>query len=143
VVATDERQAGVVSGAAARMVAVHSELGARVQVYQDRLAVPARGAAFQVLPAVPKGLEGTRPERAILDEFGVMSRDVYEVVSLASGKRGTALILGIGTASGLVGLRACRPARLGRRASRGRDVRVAGILRGRFEDHPSKRLTLI
>jgi phage terminase large subunit-like protein len=97
VVATDERQAGIVFGAAARMVELHAELAARVQVYQDRLVVPARGASFQVLPAVPKRLEGLDPTLAILDEFGVISRDVYEVVSLASGKRDASLILGIGT----------------------------------------------
>ena len=97
VVATDERQAGIVFGAAARMVELHPELAARVQVYQDRLVVPARGASFQVLPAVPRRLEGLDPTLAILDEFGVISRDVYEVVSLASGKRDSSLILGIGT----------------------------------------------
>src|SRR4029453_7529679 len=94
VVATDQRQAGIVFGAAARMVELHAELANRVQVYQDRLVVPARGASFRVLPAVPKRLEGLDPTLAILDEFGVISRDVYEVVSLASGKRDTSLILG-------------------------------------------------
>lgn len=97
VVATDERQAGIVFGAAARMVELHPELATRVQVYQDRVVVPARGASFQVLPAVPKRLEGLDPTLAILDEFGVISRDVYEVVSLTSGRRETSLILGIGT----------------------------------------------
>jgi phage terminase large subunit-like protein len=96
VVATDERQAGIVFGAAARMVELHPELAARVQVYQDRLVVPARGASFRVLPAVPKRLEGLDPTLAILDEFGVISRDVYEVIALAAGKR-VPLTLGIGT----------------------------------------------
>jgi hypothetical protein len=47
VVATDERQAGIVLGAAARMVELHPELAAPVQVYQDRLAVPVRGGTFR------------------------------------------------------------------------------------------------
>ena len=97
VVATDERQAGIVFGAAARMVELHAELAGRVQVYQDRLTVPARGATFQVLPAVPKRLEGLDPTLAILDEFGRIDRETYEVVGLASGKRDASLVLGIGT----------------------------------------------
>ena len=52
VAATDERQAGLCSW---------------VQVYQDRLTVPSRGASFQVLPAVPKRLEGLDFTLAILD----------------------------------------------------------------------------
>jgi phage terminase large subunit-like protein len=97
VAATDERQAGLCFRTAARMVELHPELEARVQVYQDRLAVPARGAWFHVLPAVPKRLEGLDPTLAILDEVGVIDREVYEVVSLASGKRESSLVLGIGT----------------------------------------------
>jgi phage terminase large subunit-like protein len=58
VVATDERQAGIVFRAARRMVELHEELAGRVQVYAFRLTVPSRGASFQVLPAVPKRLEG-------------------------------------------------------------------------------------
>jgi phage terminase large subunit-like protein len=58
VAATDERQAGLCFGVAARMVELHDDLAARVQVFQDKLVVPGRGASFQVLPAVPKRLEG-------------------------------------------------------------------------------------
>lgn len=97
VAATDERQAGLCFRAAARMVELNEDLAARVQVYQDRPAVPARGAWFHVLHAVPKRLEGLDPTLAILDEVGVIDREVYEVVSLASGKRESSLVLGIGT----------------------------------------------
>jgi phage terminase large subunit-like protein len=86
VVATDERQAGLCFRAAARMVELHPALARRVQPYADHLAVPARGASFQVLPAVPKRLEGLDYTLAILDEAGRIDRDVFEVVSLASGK---------------------------------------------------------
>lgn len=97
VAATDERQAGLCFRTAARMVELNPELEARVQQFQDRLAVPERGASFQVLPAAPKRLEGLDPTTAILDEIGVMDREVYETISLASGKRETSLVLGIGT----------------------------------------------
>jgi phage terminase large subunit-like protein len=97
VAATDERQAGLCFGVAARMVELHDELAARVQVFQDKLVVPGRGASFQVLPAVPKRLEGLDFSLAILDEFGRMEREVYEVVVGASGKRPTSTAIGIGT----------------------------------------------
>jgi phage terminase large subunit-like protein len=97
VAATDERQAGLCFGVAARMVELHDELAARVQVFQDKLVVPARGASFQVLPAVPKRLEGLDFSLAILDEFGRMDREVYEVVVGASGKRPASVAIGIGT----------------------------------------------
>jgi len=97
VVATDERQARLCFGVAARMVELHPELAKRVQVYQSQLLVPARGASFQVLPAVAKRLEGLDYSTAILDEFGRMDRDVFEVVGLASGKQPASTALGIGT----------------------------------------------
>jgi phage terminase large subunit-like protein len=49
------------------------------------------------LPAEPKRLEGLDPKLAILDEIGVISRDTYEVMALAQGKRETSTLLGIGT----------------------------------------------
>lgn len=97
VAATDERQAGIVFGAAARMVELHPDLASRVQTYKDRLIVPDRGASFVCLPAEPKRLEGLDPSLAILDEVGVIAREVYEVVALAQGKREQSTLLGIGT----------------------------------------------
>ena len=97
VAATDERQAGIVFKTAARMVELSEDLSSRVQVFKDRLYVPERGASFVCLPAEPRRLEGLDPTFAILDEIGVISRDVYEVVALASGKRATSTLLGIGT----------------------------------------------
>jgi phage terminase large subunit-like protein len=97
VVATDERQAGLCFRAAARMVELHPDLEARVQVYADQLTVPGRGASFTVLPAVPKRLEGLDYTLAILDEAGRIDRDVFEVVTLASGKQRASVVLAIGT----------------------------------------------
>lgn len=97
VVAVDERQAGIVFGTARRMVEMHPELASRVQVYRDRLEVPARGATFMALPASPAALEGLDYSLAIADEVGVIRRDVWEVVSLAQGKRDKSTLIGIGT----------------------------------------------
>jgi phage terminase large subunit-like protein len=97
VVATDERQAGLCFRAAARMVELHPELESRVQVYADQLTVPARGASFQVLPAVPKRLEGLDYTLAIVDEAGRVEQEVFEVVTLATGKQKASMVLAIGT----------------------------------------------
>ena len=95
--ATDERQAGIVFKTAARMVELNTDLTSRVQVFKDRLYVPERGASFVCLPAEAKRLEGLDYTTAILDEIGVVSRDTYEVLTLAQGKRETSTLIGIGT----------------------------------------------
>jgi phage terminase large subunit-like protein len=97
VVAVDERQAGLCMRAATRMVELHPELERRVQTYARQLVVPSRGATFTTLPAVPKRLEGQDFTLAILDEFGRMGREVYEVILGASGKRPASTAVGIGT----------------------------------------------
>lgn len=97
VAAVDERQAQIVFRTAARMVELNEDLAARVQVFQARLYVPERGASFVSLPASPKSLEGLDPTLAILDEVGVIDRDVYEVIQLAQGKRAESTLIGIGT----------------------------------------------
>jgi phage terminase large subunit-like protein len=97
VAACDERQAGICLRAAQRMVELNPELERRVQVYQDRLVVPARGASFTVLPAVAKRLEGLDYTLAIVDEAGRVDREVFEVVTLATGKQPASMVLAIGT----------------------------------------------
>lgn len=97
VVAVNETQARIVFNVAARMVSLNEDLEARVQVYKDRLEVPVRGSSFQVLPASPKALEGLDFTLAIADETGEISRDVWEVVALAQGKRERSTMIGIGT----------------------------------------------
>jgi phage terminase large subunit-like protein len=97
VVATDERQAGLCHRIASRMVELHPELEARVQQYADALTVPSRGSSFQVLPAVAKRLEGLDFTLAVVDEAGRVDQEVYEVVSLATGKQKSSVVLAIGT----------------------------------------------
>ena len=97
IVAVNEEQAGIGFGIARRMVELNDELAERVQVYADRLYVPGRDATFQVLPAKPKALEGLDPTLAIIDELGRVDQEVYEVVSLAAGKREASTVIGIGT----------------------------------------------
>lgn len=97
VAAVDERQSKIIFNTAARMTELDADLGRRVQVLSEYMRVPARGARFDALPAEPRRLEGLDPSLALLDEIGVISRDVWEVVALASGKRARSLTIGIGT----------------------------------------------
>jgi phage terminase large subunit-like protein len=97
VMATDERQAGLTFRIAVRMVELHPELEQRVQLYHDHMTVPARGSSFTVLPAVAKRLEGLDYTLALVDEAGRVDQEVYEVISLATGKQKASVVLAIGT----------------------------------------------
>lgn len=97
VAAVDERQAGIVFGVAARMVALNPELESRVQVFKDRLELPSRGASFVCLPASPAALEGLDYTLAIVDEIGRVAIETWEVIALAQGKRERSTLIGIGT----------------------------------------------
>jgi phage terminase large subunit-like protein len=124
VVATDERQAGIVHRVASRMVELHPDLEGRVQQYADALTVPARGSSFQVLPAVPKRLEGLDFTLAIVDEAGRVDQEVYEVVALATGKQQASIVLAIGTPGPEL------------------DQTVLGRLRSYALEHPEDRLVV-
>jgi phage terminase large subunit-like protein len=97
VVATDERQAAIIFGIAARMTELNPELAKRTTAYRDRLVIPSRGASFACLPAEAKRLEGLDFTLGLMDEVGVIGRDTFEVMALASGKRERSTLLGIGT----------------------------------------------
>lgn len=97
VVAVDERQAGLAFNAARRMVELNEELSSRVHVYRDKLVMPLTDSTFTTLPATPAALEGLDFVLALVDEAGVVSRDVFEVVQLAQGKRERSVVVAIGT----------------------------------------------
>jgi len=97
VVAVDERQAGLAFGVARRMVELSEPLKTRCYVYADKLILPRTDSTFQVRPASPAALEGLDYVTAIVDEAGVVTRDVFETVQLAQGKRESSVLVAIGT----------------------------------------------
>ena len=97
VVAVDERQAGIVFNIARRMIELHDDLADRCQVFKEKLIIPARDAQFHCLPAEPKRLEGLDYTLAIVDEAGRVDTEVFEVVTLATGKQKASMVLAIGT----------------------------------------------
>jgi phage terminase large subunit-like protein len=96
-VASDERQAGITLRIARRMVELEPLLAERVQVFQDRLYVPATDSTLLALPAEPGGLQGWDPSLCVLDELHVVTEPVFEAMSLAAGKRHQSLLLAIST----------------------------------------------
>lgn len=97
VVASDERQARIVYGAARRMVELDSRLAERVQVFSDRLYVPGTDSTMMPLPAEPAALQGWDPTLVIVDELHVVTEPVWDAMALAAGKREQSLTLAIST----------------------------------------------
>lgn len=96
-VASDERQARIVFNAARRMVELEDRLLEQTQIFQNRLYVPHTDSYLYPLPAEPGALQGYDPSLAIVDELHVVTEQVWEAMSLASGKRDRSLILAIST----------------------------------------------
>jgi hypothetical protein len=97
VVAFDARQAGITLRQIARMVELEPRLAEQTQVFQSRLYVPHTDSTLVVLPAEPGALQGWNPSLAIVDELHVVTRQVWDAVSLAAGKRDRSLTLAIST----------------------------------------------
>lgn len=99
VVASDERQARIVWNTARRMIELDDRLSEQVQVFQDRIYVPATDSNLQPFPAEPAALQGWDPTLVIVDELHVVSEPVWDAMALASGKRSESLTLAISTPS--------------------------------------------
>lgn len=135
--AVDERQAGLAFSAAKRIVELSDELSSRCYVYADKLVIPLTDSTFQVMPASPAAAEGRDSVLTIVDEVGVVNRDLYEVVALAAGKRERSVLVAIGTPGPklddqvLLSLREQHQEHPEDTSLRWREYSAAG-----FEDHP-------
>jgi phage terminase large subunit-like protein len=97
--AADRDQARIVFGAARRMVELEPELAAAVRCYRDALEVPATGSTYRVLSSEAFTKEGLSPTLVVYDELhAAPDRELYDVMSLASGARQDPLMLIITTA---------------------------------------------
>lgn len=97
VVASDQRQASITFNQARRMIELNPVLAERVYVYQDKLTLPERNASLVPLPAHPDALAGYDPSLLVVDELAVVTRDTWEAVTSAAGKRPESLTLAIST----------------------------------------------
>lgn len=99
IVASDERQARLIFNTCRRMVELDPRLSDYVQIFSDRLYVPATDSTLQPLPAEPAALQGFDPSLTIVDELHVVTEPVWDAMALASGKRPESLTLAISTPS--------------------------------------------
>lgn len=99
VVASDERQAGMIYRAVRRMIELEPRLAEQTHLYADRIYVPHTDSELRVLPADVGALQGWDPTLMIVDELHVVTEDVWEAVTTASGKRETSLTFAISTPS--------------------------------------------
>ena len=79
------------------MIALEPRLAEQVQQFANRIYLPHTDSALIVLPAEPGALQGWNPSLAIVDELHVVTRPVWDAVSLAAGKREKSLTLAIST----------------------------------------------
>ncbi len=97
VVASDERQAGIVRMIAKRMVELSDALAERTHIFKDRLEVPETDGVLMSLPAAAEALHGWDPTLLIVDELHVVTEETWEAVTSAAGKREQSLTLAIST----------------------------------------------
>jgi phage terminase large subunit-like protein len=96
-VASDERRARHVFNACVRMIELESRLAEQVQVYSDRIYVPATDSVLRPLPAEAAALQGFDPTLVVVDELHVVGEATWDAMALAAGKRQTSLTLAIST----------------------------------------------
>ena len=74
VVASDERQAGILREIARRMVELSPQLGKRAHIYRDRIVTPQNDGILLSLPgADPAALHGWDPSLTVVDELHVVT----------------------------------------------------------------------
>jgi phage terminase large subunit-like protein len=95
--ASDQRQAGIIFNIARRYIELSPELESRCQIANEKIVIPRSNSSMACLPADPKSLEGLDYSSCYLDECGVVSRDTYEVLLLAQGKRESSRLIAAGT----------------------------------------------
>lgn len=102
VVATTVQQAVTsVYGVALAMIRAEWELESRCFIYSaigaQRIVAPQNGGEMFPRSNDPDGLQGLDMSLAIVDEIGFMPIDSWTSILLASGKRPSSLVVGIGT----------------------------------------------
>lgn len=97
--AADREQARIVFGTARRMVELDPELSEKCTLYRDSIVFPETGSIYKVLSAEAYTKEGLNPSLVIFDEVHAQpTRELWDVMALASGSRRDPLLVGITTA---------------------------------------------
>ena len=89
-VAAEKEQARIVFADAKRIIEAAPELSEVVKLYRDAVEYPERGSVYRVLSAEAYSKEGLNPSFVLFDELHAQpSRDLFDVMSLAQGARGS------------------------------------------------------
>lgn len=96
-VASDERQARHVFNMCRRMIELAPRLAEQVQVFHDKIYLPATDSTLAPLPAEAAALQGFDPTFVVVDELHVVTEATWDAMALAAGKRDRSLTLAIST----------------------------------------------
>jgi len=98
-IAAEKEQARIVFGTAKRMVEMDRTLTARLQLFKDVISDRQTGSIYRVLSAESYSKEGLNPHFVVADEVHAQpTRELWDVMALASGARLEPLMVGITTA---------------------------------------------
>jgi phage terminase large subunit-like protein len=97
--AADKEQAKIVFGTAKKMIEMNPLLSREFKPYRDVIEYPANGSVYRVLSAEAFTKEGLNPHFVMFDEVHAQpNRELWDVMSLATGSRAEPLMMGISTA---------------------------------------------
>lgn len=98
-VASSRDQARIVFNTTKRMVELNPELSRALILFKDAIEDKSTGSVMRVLAAEAPQLEGLNPSLVCYDELHTApNRELWDVLSLASGARSEPLMVGITTA---------------------------------------------
>ena len=99
-VAAEKEQARIVFADAKRTVEASEELSGITRLYRDAIEMPELGSVYRVLSAEAYSKEGLNPHFVLFDELHAQpNRELFDVMSLAMGARGSlATLVAITTA---------------------------------------------
>lgn len=97
--AADKEQARIVFGTAKKMIEMEPQFSGMFKTYRDAIELPATGSVYRVLSAEAFTKEGLNPHLVLFDEVHAQpGRELWDVMSLATGARLEPLMVGITTA---------------------------------------------
>ena len=97
--AAEKEQAKIVFGQAKRMIDLDPVLSSMLKTYKDVIENPATGSTYKALSAEAYSKEGLNPSLVLFDELHAQpNRELWDVMSLATGARPDPIICAITTA---------------------------------------------
>jgi phage terminase large subunit-like protein len=99
VVASDQRQAGIILNTVRQMISMSPELSKRARLLKDSIEIPGMRSEMYALPSDPGALQGWNPSLCLIDELAFVNHQTWESIVGFQGKRAESLTLAISTPS--------------------------------------------